>query len=59
VLGAIQLVVGNVQLKGGEDYVREAEQVYSGLIGKSLEPARSALEKTFASEGGIQETTGN
>ena len=42
---------GNVQLKGGEDYVREAEQVYSGLIGKSLEPARSALEKTFASEG--------
>ncbi len=42
---------GNVQLAGGEDYVRGAGQVYSDSIGKSLAPARSVLEKTFASEG--------
>jgi hypothetical protein len=42
---------GNVQMKGGEDYAREAGQVYSNSIARSLAPVRSLLERTYAREG--------
>ncbi len=42
---------GNVQLAGGEDYVRGAGQVYFNSISRSLEPVRKALGETYGQEG--------
>jgi A-macroglobulin TED domain/Alpha-2-macroglobulin family/Carboxypeptidase regulatory-like domain/MG2 domain/A-macroglobulin receptor binding domain/Macroglobulin domain MG3 len=42
---------GNVQLKGGENYSRDAKHVFATLMSDSLKPVREALQKTYDKEG--------
>jgi hypothetical protein len=43
---------GNVQLKGGENYSRDAKHVFATLMSNSLKPVREALQTTYEKEGG-------
>jgi hypothetical protein len=42
---------GNVQLKGGENYSRDAKSVFAELMANSLKPVREALQATYDKEG--------
>jgi len=42
---------GNVQLKGGENYSRDAGNVFAELMGNSLNPVREAMQATYEKEG--------
>jgi len=42
---------GNVQLKGGENYTRDAKSVFAALMSDSLKPVREALQTTYDKEG--------
>jgi hypothetical protein len=42
---------GNVQLKGGENYSRDARNVFAELMGNSLKPVREALQASYEKEG--------
>src|SRR5215469_14080877 len=42
---------GNVQLQGGENYSRDARNVFAELMGNSLKAAREALQATYDKEG--------